>query len=47
MTKENAKNLYKHFKEIGNSEALKDILRIYPEFEDKPKPKPKSKDDEE
>ena len=43
MTQQNAKKLYKHFKEIGNSNALKDILRRYPEFEDKPKPKPKLK----
>ena len=43
MTQQNAKKLYKHFKEIGNSNALKDILRRYPEFEEKPKSKPKSK----
>ncbi len=44
MTQQNAKNLYKHFKEIGNSEALKDILRRYPDFEEKPKPKSKKKE---
>lgn len=43
MTVENARKLYKHYLEVGYTEALNDILSKYPEFAEKPKPKAKPK----
>lgn len=34
----NAKELYEHFKRIGRVEEAEQILRAYPQFEEKKKP---------
>lgn len=39
MTKETRELLYKHYKEIGYTAALNDLLSRHPELEDKPEVK--------
>lgn len=41
--KANAKNLYKAYIVSGNKVALADMLKKYPEFDEKPKETPKKK----
>lgn len=46
--KSNAKRLYDHYVEVGNTMAAEDMLKKYPEFGSKPEPvvseeKPKAK----
>lgn len=43
MTEENQKKLYEHFLRTGQTERAEEVLKVYPQFKEKPKEETKSK----